>query len=69
MYLSDTAIFADVFNYYIHAEEQIISPGLAEWEPTEIAIPYGADGAAVPMQKFRDTFEGQRKNLHFQGKK
>ena len=55
-YLSDTVIFADVFNYYIHDGEQVISPdSLAERDTTEIAIPYGADGAAVPVQKFRDT--------------
>lgn len=28
---------------------------LEERDPTEIALPYGADGAVVPVQKFRDT--------------
>ncbi len=46
-YISDTAIFSDIFNYYIHDGEQVISPeSLAERDPAEIAIPYGADGAA-----------------------
>ncbi|MCI8532747.1 MAG: transposase [Lachnospiraceae bacterium] len=55
-YLSDAAVFADVFNYYIHDGEQVICPEqLEERDPTEIALPYGADGAAVPVQKFRDA--------------
>jgi hypothetical protein len=55
-YLSDTTIFADVFNYYIHDGEQVIRPEqLEERDPTAIALPYGADGASVPVQKFRDV--------------
>jgi len=55
-YISDTTVFADVFNYYIYGGEQVIRPEqLAERDPTEIALPYGADGAAVPVQKFRDA--------------
>ncbi len=49
-------MFADVFNYYIYGGEQIILPEqLEERDPTEIALPYGADGAVVPVQKFRDA--------------
>lgn len=55
-FLSDTTVFADVFNYYIYNGEQVILPQhLTERDTTEIAIPYGADGAAVPIQKFRDV--------------
>ena len=55
-YISDTNVFADVFNYYIYGGEQVISPEqLEERDPTEIALPYGADGAVVPVQKFRDA--------------
>lgn len=44
-YLSDAAVFADVFNYYIHDGEQVICPEqLEERDPTEIALTYGADG-------------------------
>ncbi len=55
-YLSDSSIFADVFNYYIYKGEQVISPEeLTERDPTELALPYGADGAVVPIQRFRDV--------------
>lgn len=54
--MSDTAIFADVFNYYIYGGEQIIQPEqLIERDSTKITLPYGADGAVVPVQKFRDV--------------
>lgn len=55
-YISDTTVFADVFNYYIYGGEQVIKPEqLTERDPGEIALPYGADGAAVPIQKYRDV--------------
>lgn len=55
-YISDAAVFADVFNYYIYGGEQVIhQEDLSERDPTEIALPYGADGAVVPVQKFRDV--------------
>jgi len=45
-----------VFNFYIYGGDQVIRPEqLEERDPTEIALPYGADGAAVPVQKFRDA--------------
>lgn len=55
-FISDTSIFADVFNYYIYGGQQVIQPEqLEERDPTELALPYGADGATVPIQKFRDV--------------
>ncbi len=55
-YMSDTAIFADVFNYYIYGGEQIIqAEQLIERDSTKITLPYGADGVVVPVQKFRDV--------------
>ena len=55
-FLSDTIVFADVFNYYIYNGQQTILPQqLTERDTTEIVIPYGIDGAAVPIQKFRDV--------------
>lgn len=55
-YVSDTEVFADVFNYYIYGGQQMISPEqLAERDPTEISLPYGARGAVAPVQKFRDV--------------
>lgn len=55
-YISDTDVFADIFNYYIYGGEQVISPEqLKQKDSTKIALPYGADGAVVPVQKFRDA--------------
>lgn len=55
-YISDTTVFADVFNFYVYGGDQVIRPEqLEERDPTEIALPYGTDGAAVPVQKFRDA--------------
>ena len=52
-YISDTNVFADVFNYFIYGGEQVISPEqLEERDPTEIALPYGADGAVF---RFRNS--------------
>lgn len=55
-YVKDTRIFADIFNYYIYGGRQVILPEqLTERDSTKIALPYGADGAVVPVQKFRDV--------------
>lgn len=55
-YLSDTSIFADVFNYYIYGGEQVICPEtLTERDSTELALPYGTDGVTVPIQRYRDA--------------
>ncbi len=55
-YVRDTGVFADIFNYYIYGGEQVILPELlTERDATKIALPYGTDGAAVPVQKFRDV--------------
>ncbi len=55
-YVQDASIFADIFNYYVYQGRQVIKPGqLTERDSTKIALPYGADGAVVPVQKFRDV--------------
>ena len=55
-YVKDADIFADIFNYYIYGGRQVILPEqLAERDSTKIALPYGADSAVVPVQKFRDV--------------
>ena len=55
-FISDATVFADVFNYYIYGGRQVILPEqLKEQDPVKIALPYGADGAAMPVQKFRDA--------------
>lgn len=55
-YVKDATIFADIFNYYIYGGRQVIRPELLmERDNTKIALPYGADGAVIPVQKFRDV--------------
>ena len=55
-YVKDAGIFADIFNYYIYGGRQVILPEvLTERDSTKIALPYGAEGAVVPVQKFRDV--------------
>ena len=55
-YVKDAGVFADIFNYYIYGGRQVILPEqLTERDSTKIALPYGADSAVVPVQKFRDA--------------
>lgn len=55
-YVRDALVFADIFNYYIYGGRQVILPSqLTERDSVKIALPYGADSAAVPVQKFRDV--------------
>ena len=55
-YVKDAGVFADIFNYYIYGGRQVILPEqLTERDSVKIALPYGADGAVVPIQKFRDV--------------
>ena len=55
-YVRDTSIFADIFNYYIYGGEQVIRPEqLTERDSAKLSLPYGADGAEVPVQRFRDV--------------
>lgn len=55
-YVKDAGVFADIFNYYIYGGRQVILPEqLTERDSTKIVLPYGADGAVVPVQKFRDV--------------
>ncbi len=55
-YVKDAGVFADIFNYYIYGGRQVILPEqLTERDSMKIALPYGADGAVVPVQKFRDV--------------
>jgi len=55
-YIKRPSIFADVFNQYVYKGRQIIIPErLVELDTTEIAIPYGAGQASVPVQKYRDV--------------
>lgn len=55
-FMSDTNVFADVFNYYIYGGQQVIFPEqLTERDSVKLALPYGTDGKVVPVQRFRDV--------------
>lgn len=54
-YMNDPYIFADAFNYFLYGGEQVIMPEqLHPLDTTVIGVPYGADDAGVPVQKYRD---------------
>ncbi len=57
-YIRNPEIFADAFNKFLYNGRQVIKPeSLAELDTTEIALPYGESGAAVPGQKYRDVLK------------
>lgn len=54
-YMRRPEIFADVFNQFLYQGKQVIHPEkLTELDTTEIIVPYGADGASVPEQRYRN---------------
>lgn len=57
-YMEDNDVFADAFNYLLYGGQQVIQPEqLHILDVTEIEVPYGADKAAVPVQKARDELK------------
>ncbi len=57
-YMKDPVIFADAFNQFLYHGRQVIDPEkLTELDTTEIVLPYGEGGAAVPEQKYRDVLK------------
>ena len=57
-YMKENAVFADAFNKFIYKGEQVIKPENLKPLDTDItAIPYGADGAGVPTQRYRDVLK------------
>ncbi|MDE6219187.1 MAG: Rpn family recombination-promoting nuclease/putative transposase [Lachnospiraceae bacterium] len=57
-YMKQPSIFADVFNQFLYHGRQVIVPDrLVELDTTEIAVPYGADQASVPEQRYRDVLK------------
>ena len=56
--MGDNKYFADVFNYYLYDGEQVIDPDkLSEKDITELALPFGADGKPIAVQKLRDVLK------------
>ena len=57
-YMQDKKSFADAFNFLLYGGEQIIKPEeLEELDTTSIVLPYGDDGKAVPVQRYRDILK------------
>lgn len=57
-YTKESHVFADAFNQYIYKGKQVIKPeDLKPLDTAVIGIPYGADGAGVPVQRFRDSIK------------
>ena len=58
IYMKQSSIFADVFNFYLYGGRQVIKPEqLRELDPTELSIPYGKDKKDEPVQRYRDTLK------------
>ena len=58
IYMKQSSIFADVFNFYLYGGRQVIKPEqLRELDPTELSIPYGKDKKGEPVQRYRDTLK------------
>ena len=52
-YMRDTKVFADAFNYLIYGGKPVITPEkLHELNTTSIVVPYGTDGAGIPVRSF-----------------
>lgn len=57
-YTKESHVVADAFNQYIYKGKQVIKPeNLKPLDTNITGIPYGADGAGVPVQKYRDVLK------------
>lgn len=57
-YTKESVVFADAFNQYIYKGEQVIKPeNLRSLDTNLTGIPYGAEKAGVPVQRFRDVLK------------
>ena len=57
-YTKESVVFADAFNQYIYKGEQVIKPeNLRPLDTNLTGISYGAEGAGVPVQRFRDVLK------------
>ncbi len=57
-YTKESHVVADAFNQYIYKGEQVIKPeNLKPLDTNITGIPYGADGAGVPVQRYRDVLK------------
>ena len=57
-YMQDKETFADAFNFFLYGGWQVIDPGKLEpLDTAPIALPYGDNGKAVSVQKYRDILK------------
>lgn len=57
-YVSRPDIFADLFNYLLYDDNEVVRPeNLTEMDITAIALPYGMDGTLQAVQKYRDSLK------------
>ena len=58
-FISNNAVFAEIFNYFIYKGKKVIKPeDLTELDTTEIIDHFGKDGiTALAIQKFRDVLK------------
>ena len=57
-YTKESVVFADAFNQYIYKGEQVIkAENLRPLDTNLTGIPYGAEGAGVPVQRYRDVLK------------
>lgn len=57
-YTKESVVFADAFNQYIYKGEQVIKPeNLRSLDTNLTGIPYGAEEAGGPVQRFRDVLK------------
>ena len=57
-YTKESVVFADAFNQYIYKGEQVIkAENLRPLDTNLTGIPYGAEGAGIPVQRFRDVLK------------
>lgn len=57
-YMENPVVLADAFNQFLYHGDQKVDPArLTELDTTGIVVPYGADDASVPEQKYRDVLK------------
>lgn len=57
-YMSDNHVFADLMNYLMYDGKPVVQPErLRKLDGTVITVPYGTDGAMIPIQKYRDVLK------------
>lgn len=57
-YMDVNEVFADAFNQFIYHGEQIIkADSLKTVDSAAIGVPYGADGSALPVERYRDKIK------------